>query len=167
MFLFLFIILQFQEVNSNELLHDARTNFLKVETVDLAEQKGKLWSDSNDMNLKAYGATMYFMQALYAKNPITKWSRFKKGKKILEGLINENPKNLEMRYLRFLFQNKMPEFLGYHAHKDEDFQFIIQQIDAFDLEMDLKCMILNNISNIEKLTSEQKIEINKKLQKCS
>lgn len=167
MFLLLFIILPFQEVNNTVLLHEARANFLKVETVELAAEKAQLWCDSNDVNLQAYGAGMYFMQARYAKNPITKWSRFKKGKKILENLIDENPKNMEMRYLRFLFQNKMPEFLGYHSNREEDFEFILQQIDTSQLESRFKCEILNNVLHIEQLTANQKIEINKKLIKCS
>lgn len=163
----LFIFLQLQSAFNDDFIMDARNTFLEVNTLEVAELKRVLWLQSEDSIVQAYGACMYFMEARYAKNPITKWSRFKKGKKILENLIDENPENMEMRYLRFLFQNKMPEFLGYHSNREEDLEFILQQIDTFQLETRFKCEILNNVLQIEQLTSNQKLELNKKLKICS
>lgn len=167
MFVILFIVLQLQSANNSELLDDARNNFLQVTTMDAAELKGELWLNSEDQQLQAYGACMYFMQARYAKNPMTKWGRFKKGKKSLDALIEKQPQNIEMRYLRFLFQSEMPEFLGYHKNKADDFKFIIEQIEPHEMDAQLKCVILNNISNVEQLTSEQKLDVAKKIEKCS
>jgi len=167
MFVILFIILQLHSVNNSELLKDARNNFLQVTTMEAAEYKGDLWLDSDNTTLQAYGACMYFMQARYAKNPITKWSRFKKGKKKLDQLISENTNNLEFRYLRFLFQSEMPEFLGYHENKEGDFSFVLNHIDEEQYSNDLKCLFLENISKVEQLTSDQKNKINKKIEKCS
>jgi hypothetical protein len=167
MFVILFILLQLQSTNNSKLLNDARNNFLQVTTLDAAEYKGEEWLSSSNVNLQAYGACMYFMQARFVKNPITKWSRFKKGKKKLDGLIQQSPENIEMRYLRFIFQSEMPEFLGYHENKEEDFEFIIQQIESFEAEENLKCVILNNVSNVEQLTLDKKLVIDKKLEKCS
>lgn len=167
MFVILFIVLQLQSANNSELLDDARNNFLQVETLDAAELKGELWLESNSKELQAYGACMYFMQARYAKNPITKWGRFKKGKKKLDGLIEEQPQNLEMRYLRFLFQSEMPEFLGYHENKEVDFKFVLEQIESYEMDKELKCVILVNISNVEQLTSEQILDVEKKIEECS
>ena len=61
----------------------------------------------------------------------------------------------------------MPEFLGYHENKEDDFNFILKGIDSEEMNNNLKCVILKNISNVEALTSDKKLEIDKKLEKCS
>lgn len=167
MYLILLLFLQLQMSDTSQELDDARNNFLQVSNLESAESKGDLWLESENSTLQGYGACMYFMQAKFAKNPITKWGRFKKGKKKLDGLIDADSENVELRYLRFLFQNEMPEFLGYHQNREQDFSLIVASIDTANLLEDLKCIILKNISEVKDLASEKKLQIDKKMKKCS
>lgn len=167
MFVFLFLMLQFPGVTTNDMLIDARENFLTIETIEAAELKEALWLADENPVVQGYGACMYFMQAKLVKNPITKWSRFKKGKKVLEKLIENNPNNIELRYQRFLFQSEMPEFLGYHENKKDDYEFILSTIDQASLEADFKCKMLENISKLKSLEPDQKLTVNKKVEACS
>lgn len=80
----------------------------------MLEHKGK-----SDTALGYFGlATM--MQAKVYSNPFTKLSYFNQGKKILESAIEESPQNMELRFLRYVVQVKVPAILFYTQWIDED-----------------------------------------------
>lgn len=70
--------------------------------------------------LLCYKGAAFMMEAKYAFNPITKLSRFSKGKKAIEEAIAKEPSNMEMRFIRFSIQTNLPGFLGYQGHIDSD-----------------------------------------------
>lgn len=69
------------------------------------------------------GVGQFFM-AKHSGNPFSKISYFKKGKNDMEDAVKAAPNHLEIRFLRYLSQSKMPKILGYHSNIDEDFQFL-------------------------------------------
>jgi len=82
--------------------------------------------------VKAYeGANM----AILAK---TKWNPFsairllKKGGKLLNMAVQQSPKNLEIRFIRFAVQKNIPSFLNLNKNIEEDKKFIIRNINSFD-----------------------------------
>jgi hypothetical protein len=59
--------------------------------------------------------------------PMAKISRFRDGKKLLEGAVAEKPENLEVRFLRYTIQKNIPGFLGYD-NLEEDRKFILDRL---------------------------------------
>jgi hypothetical protein len=65
--------------------------------------------------------------AKHAGNPLSKYSNFNKGKKLLENAVKRDPKNLEIRFMRYICQEKTPSFLGYKENLEEDKKFILSE----------------------------------------
>ena len=59
-------------------------------------------------------------------NPISKLGTFKKGKKNIEQAINKEPKNIEIRYIRFSVQKNASSFLGYNGNLKQDRDFMVK-----------------------------------------
>lgn len=65
-----------------------------------------------------------FFQAKHSYNPVSKLSYFNRGKKMLQTAVKQDPNNLEIRFLRYISQKKIPKILGYHDHIEEDEKFL-------------------------------------------
>lgn len=76
------------------------------------------------------GATM--MMAKHVFNPISKLNYFNKGKKMLNDAITAQPKNVELRVLRFLAQSNTPSFLGYNDAINSDERFILSNFSTIE-----------------------------------
>lgn len=74
----------------------------------------------DDPTAQGYFALATMLQAKRFGNPFTKLSYFNKGKKILEKVIEENPENAELRFLRFAVQTEVPAILLYYGDIDDD-----------------------------------------------
>ena len=75
---------------------------------------------NDDPTSQGYFALATMLQAKLHGNPFTKLSFFNKGKKILEETIQENPSNIELRFLRFAVQTEVPGILLYFNEIDAD-----------------------------------------------
>ncbi|NCP22457.1 MAG: hypothetical protein COS42_10975 [Flavobacteriales bacterium CG03_land_8_20_14_0_80_35_15] len=140
-------------------LDDIRNQFPQIKSLKEADLYLNLLEKENNAESKAYFGAMLLMKSRYAKFPLTKYSYFKKGKLVLDNCIKNYKMNLEMRYLRFVFQNQIPDFLNYHANIDEDFSVIVKGIEKADLNKDFKIKILNNMLIVKKLTPNQGTQI--------
>ena len=69
---------------------------------------------------KGYFALSTMMLAKIYKNPFTKLSYFNKGKNILETTIRSYPDNVELRFLRYAVQAKVPSILLYFNDMEDD-----------------------------------------------
>ena len=87
----------------------------------------KPYNETNNALYLGYKASATMMMAKHSLNPFTKFSWFKKGKKMMETAINTSPKNVELRCLRFAAQSNIPSFLGYHENIHNDKSFILEQ----------------------------------------
>ena len=143
--LFLFCFLIVLPVSASSIINEVRELFPIIKTVDEADILiSKLQNETTPIS-KAYIAAMYFMKSKHVKFPLTKFKHFKKGKKMLDILIQEHPKNIEMRYIRFLFQHQIPKFLGYNENINEDFEVIMQYALHSKLEHSFKTRMLKNM----------------------
>lgn len=75
---------------------------------------------------EAFYAVGNFFMAKHAGNPISKYSYFNKGKKLLEDAVKKEPNNLEIRLMRYISQEKTPKFLGYNSNLKTDKEFILK-----------------------------------------
>ena len=62
----------------------------------------------------------HFFQAKHSYNPVSKMTHFNKGKKMLDRAVAEDESNVEIRFMRYLSQKKIPMILGYHYHLASD-----------------------------------------------
>ena len=75
----------------------------------------------------AFYAVGNFFMAKHATNPIKKYGYFNRGKKALNEAVMKEPNNLEIRFLRYLCQEKTPKFLGYNKNIEDDKAFVLRE----------------------------------------
>lgn len=146
-------------------IEDIRNNFLNVTTIKEADNYILILEKSNIKEAKAYKAAMLLLKAKFAFFPFNKWSYFKNGSELLDSTIATNSKNVEMRYIRFLFQSEIPKFLGYHKNIEQDYNFIINNIINCSLPLKFKHTMLHKMLLVKGITANQITEINNVIQK--
>lgn len=162
LFIFLFIFNSF----STPILDDVRNKFPEIISEKQVDYYLTSLENEKSTESRGYFAAMLFMKSKYVVSPIKKYNSFKKGKTILDNIIKENKSNIEIRYLRFIFQNQLPNFLNYNANIDEDFLAITKGIENYNLETKFKKNMLKNMLMVKNITTYQtnKIKlINQKL----
>lgn len=80
--------------------------------------------------LICYKGVSEMMQAKYGFNPISKFRRFKKGKKLIEEAVKKEANNLEIRFLRFVIQTNLPALLKYNNNVYEDKKYLLANIET-------------------------------------
>ena len=83
---------------------------------------------------QAFYAVGNFFMAKHAVNPISKYSYFNKGKKLLEDAVKKEPNSIEIRMMRYISQEKTPKFLGYNENMKADKEFILKNYKNSDDE---------------------------------
>ena len=102
----------------------------------LSENNCKKFGDSLFKNsnkspiIKGYKGCYLMIKCKFTSNPIQKISYFKKGKSKIEKAIKESPYSLEIRLLRYSIQKKLPKILLYFKENEEDYNFIIKNINT-------------------------------------
>lgn len=94
-----------------------------------------------------YEGSAVMMMANHVFNPFSKWSYFKRGKRMLQKAIKSDKKNIELRFLRFTIQKNLPSFLGYDDHIKTDKKFIISNISQLD-NSDLKSYLILSLQSM-------------------
>lgn len=140
-------------------LEDARNQFPQINSIEEADFHLKLLEKETSPESKAYYAAMFFMKAKYVKFPWSKYNYFKKGKAALDQLIQENKENVEIRYLRFVFQNELPALLNYSSNIEEDFSTIVKGMEKSDLNTAFKHKIIENMLLVKNVTKNQTTQI--------
>lgn len=146
---------------STSAIDEVRSQFPEIDSKEQAESFIELLKDNKSPEAKGYSAAMILMKSRYVIFPLTKLKYFKEGKKELNDVIKKNPKNVEIRYLRFSMQKQIPNFLGYHDNLNEDFNLIINDIEISTIHHSLKDKILSNMLLLNNLTSNEKSKLTK------
>ena len=141
-------------------LETIRNQFPDIETLEETDDFLEALKNETSTEAKGYEAAMLFMKSRFVKNPFSKWKYFKQGKQILDDDIAQYPSNVEIRYIRFLMQKQIPDFLGYNKDISDDFKVIITGIVASDLAKNFKVKMLNNMLSVNNLTVEEQEKIN-------
>jgi len=158
--LFLFFALFTFSVYSIE-IQEIRNNFLNVTSIKEADNYIQLLEKSNLKEANTYKAALLLMKAKFAFFPFNKWSYFKNGSELLDISIESDPTNIEMRYIRFLFQSEIPNFLGYHKNLQEDYNLIINNIIKSSLPLKFKQTMLSKMLLVKGITESQTVKIHK------
>lgn len=82
--------------------------------------------------LYAYHAAAEMTMAAHEFWPATKLSHFNSGKWKLEAAVKKNPKNVEIRYIRYCVQQGTPFFLNYSSDIAADRKYVLDNIDLTD-----------------------------------
>ncbi|MFD0941517.1 hypothetical protein [Pedobacter boryungensis] len=122
-------------------------------SVSLSKELKSVQLDAEPI-LVCYKGAAYMMEAKYAFNPISKLSRFSKGKNAIEHAIAREPSNMEMRFIRFSIQTNLPGFLGYHTNISSDKQKLLAGVGNLK-DKTLKDNITAYLIASKKCTSEE------------
>lgn len=76
--------------------------------------------------LQGYSGMAWMIKANHAFNPYNKLAYFFKGRDLLDAAITADPKNVELRFLRFCVQTNAPGFLAYSGMIKTDKEIILQ-----------------------------------------
>ena len=82
--------------------------------------------------LLGYKGAAEMMEAKHAFSPISKIKKFNKGKVHLEKAIKKDPKQIEVRFIRFSIQTNLPFFLGYNDHIKIDKEILINSVSKIE-----------------------------------
>ena len=157
----LFISLLFFQPSSS--VEEVRKQFPEISTEEQADAFIEELKNDDSAEAKGYTAAMVFMKSRFVTFPFTKLKYFKKGKTILDETIIESPSNIEIRYIRFLMQKQIPDFLGYNDNIKEDFNVIVDGIKMSNLQSEMKSEIVKNMLLTKELTKEEKTTLNQLL----
>ncbi len=138
--LFLFFILQTTYPQSTVL---RKLYTFAVAQKDSADRFTGLLAPVGDQSapvLRCYKGVASMVQARYAPNPLTKLALFRKGKAWIEGAVNADTTNLEMRYLRLTIQDNLPAILNYKDAILQDRRYLQAHIGE-EKDDDLKNII--------------------------
>jgi hypothetical protein len=129
LFLFMLILSVCGSAQHYEIRH------LFVEAGKSLDGKKKFYShaqsyDENEVVLKAYKGMAIAMYARVTSSIPEKLDCFHKGKALLEGAINTDIYNPEIRFLRYCMQAETPSILGYKGNLAEDLWRIIGGLKA-------------------------------------
>ena len=126
---------QAQELNLSELRE------LYIEASFEEDKANKLYELTKNSSIESdyknfsYHAIAILLQSKFSINPIDKLKSFGQGKKQLEKVISQYPKDIELRFLRFCVQDGTPAILDYKLNMEEDSQFIKNNISTTSEEL--------------------------------
>ena len=85
--------------------------------------------DKKDNTIDAYIGANNLLISKFSKNIVKKFKYFEEGKKLIEQAIKNDPKNIEIIFLRYLNQKNSPWFLNYNQNIVEDYDFLIKNLN--------------------------------------
>ena len=82
-----------------------------------------------------FKGALYIKKSGFLKNLNEKLELFKKGRLIVEQKIEEQPDNVEFRFVRLIIQEKVPGILRYHKNKEEDAKMVVEGVSRLDKDV--------------------------------
>lgn len=111
----------------------------------LIEKSEGAFQKSNEPIYAGFMAVGHFFMAKHVFSPFKKMSHFNEGKKIMDNAVLNEPKNVEIRIMRLITQEKAPKILGYTRNISEDKQMIINEYKDIKDE-ELKIYVKNYLN---------------------
>lgn len=155
-----------------ELLETIRLNYYaSVEDEDFVERTEALIEKnfSNDKNkypnlILAYVAAFESVKSKHAFWPFTKLEYFNNSMELFKKVIDTDPQNLEIRFLRYAILEHVPSFLGYSKERNEDAQVIFLELlknDYSSIKPDIQKGIAEFLLRNKRLSIEQQDKLAK------
>lgn len=117
------------------------------------------YSENNHPLFAGYKGCATMMMAKHCFNPVSKLSWFLKGKNQLEAALNKDPRNVELRFLRFANQTSIPAFLGYHDEIESDKIYLLQSVPRLNDQM-LKKQVIEYMQQSKYVSEKEKKYLN-------
>jgi hypothetical protein len=92
--------------------------------------------------------------------PSNKLKYFNKGSQLLDQAISSDSKNIEFRYLRFIFQMEVPSFLDYKSELTEDFNLFSCNLLGSNYDLNYKKRMVSTLLEIKGIKAEHRIILN-------
>ena len=126
--IFLFSLIFFISVTcfcqENKLI-EIRSCFRSIQGINEVERLINISEDNLDNPvILAYYYTGKLMMLDYSNNPFEKYKIFKTKTKQMDSIVRTNPKNIEIRLLRYALQKNSPYFLKYSSDLRNDLNYI-------------------------------------------
>lgn len=117
---------------SPTIIKEVVEEFHALKTKESEEVFVKKYTSSSQPSILGYLCAIEMKQAQYNYNPISKIKIFKQTKEKLDLLIQSNPSNVHLRYVRLLLQETSPVILGYDINIEEDKIFLSKILEISD-----------------------------------
>ena len=88
--------------------------------------------DKKDNTIDAYIGANNLLISKFSKNIVKKFKYFEEGKNLIEQAIKNDPKNIEIIFIRYLNQINCPWFLNYNQNLGEDRDFLIKNFNLIN-----------------------------------
>jgi hypothetical protein len=137
--------------NASQNLSDANIFYNYMKNVSVYEGTTSL----------GYKAMSEFMKCYHSFNPLTKLEYYNKAKTHL--VIQEDPVNIELRYLRFSVQVSIPSILGYKQNIEADKSFLIENLWSVETDEMLYDMIRTFLLESSYCSDDEKEKIQKSI----
>jgi len=109
----------------------------------------------DDKVLVSYKGALTAITAKYEKEIKPKKELFKNGVYLIEYAIEEDPDNIEIRFVRLSVQQNIPKFLKYKMNIEEDKTFLLERINDLN-NKELKSYIEDYILYSKNFTEQEK-----------
>ena len=139
-------------------IENIRKEYLKVnsDSASCAKLFQKINKQTCTNNIEiAYNGAITATMANYPKNKLEKLKLFNIGKNKIEQSLSNDPKNLELHFIRFTIQSMCPKMLGYSKEIESDKNYIFCNFEK-ETNQQLKINILNFLSASSSLTESEK-----------
>ena len=102
----------------------------------------------------------------------TTWNWFRKldylkeSRKLFIQAVEKDPKNVEIRFLRITVEDRIPFYLGYSDHMDEDKEIIMKYLDTYDSQSvnpEILKFLHKRLQESEKFSEEELKTIKQKM----
>ena len=107
------------------------TSYSNKSTCDSLSSYLNLFDKKNN-TIDAYIGANNLLISKFSKNIVKKFKYFEEGKKLIEQAIKNDPKNIEIIFIRYLNQINCPWFLNYNQNLVEDRDFLIKNFNLIN-----------------------------------
>lgn len=114
---------------------------------------------ANGALMMGYHGAAQMLMAKHVGNPFKKLSYFNKGKELFTRAIKNDPKDIELRFLRFTVQAETPAFLNYKQNLQEDKNLLLSQVQGLK-DAELRDMILAYLVTSREISDSEKRNLN-------
>lgn len=156
--LFLFLFLP-AEIFSQQLNKQQMRDLLVVAT----EHKPALDSllnilesiDKKTPTEESYCGICYGLSCSYDEGNWAKLKHVVKSKNYLNSAVERDPKNPELRFMRFMLEHFLPSFLGFNKHIPDDLKVVFANPTFIDDNLRMKKMAIDFLLWTKRCTPEQ------------
>ena len=128
--LLLFLLINLSAINND--IDSVRalylTAYINQENCEKFRETISKIQNQNTNLVKGYKGCFYLIKCKFINNPVKKLKYFDKGKYLLEEAINDDPKSVELKFLRYSVQKNLPKFLLYYENTEKDLNFVKKNI---------------------------------------